>query len=150
MRALISLSAVLLLFSNLQANAADLISKQSPYTVQITVDRLVAAVERAGATVFARVDHAAGAQSVDMELRPTQLLIFGNPNLGTPALQESQTAGVDLPLRVVVYEDEDGIVYVSYHDPAELAEDHGIPADAEVLNKMTGALDKLTSAAVGM
>jgi uncharacterized protein (DUF302 family) len=150
MRFFTPIALVLLLFSNVQANAADLISKQSPYTVQITVDRLAAAVERAGATVFARIDHAAGAQAVDMELRPTQLLIFGNPNLGTPALQESQTAGLDLPLRVVVYEDEEGIVFVAYHDPAELAEDHGIPVDAEVLKKMIGALDKLTAAAVGM
>ena len=150
MRVFIPLAAVLLFFFNLQANAAELISKQSPYTVQITMDRLAAAVERAGASVFARIDHAAGAQSVDMELRPTQLLIFGNPKLGTPALQESQSAGLDLPLRVVAYEDENGIVFVAYHDPADLAEDHGIPEDAEVLKKMTGALDKLTASAVGM
>ncbi len=150
MRVFIPLAAILLFFSNLQANAAELISKQSPYTVQVTMDRLAAAVERAGASVFARIDHAAGAQSVDMELRPTQLLIFGNPKLGTPALQASQSAGLDLPLRVVAYEDDKGIVFVAYHDPAELAEDHGIPADAEVLTKMTGALDKLTASAVGM
>lgn len=129
------------------ASAADLITKPSPHSVTDTMDRLTAAVEKAGATVFARVDHAKGAMSVDMELRPTQMLMFGNPKLGTPALQAAQTIGLDLPLRVVAYEDEAGQVHVAYHAPASLTA-HGISADAEVLAKMTGALDKLTSAAV--
>ena len=85
--------------------------------------------------------------SAGMKLRPTQMIMFGNPKLGTPALQASQTAGLDLPLRVVVFEDDAGAVFVAYHSPSQLAEDHGIPADAEVLKKMTGALDKLTGKA---
>jgi uncharacterized protein (DUF302 family) len=130
------------------ALAADLITKPSPHSVTVTVDRLVAAVEGAGATVFARVDHAAGATAVGAELRPTQMLMFGNPKLGTPALQAAQTSGVDLPMRVVVYQDEAGQVLVAYHPPAALSEDHGIPADAEVLKKITGALNNLTNKAI--
>lgn len=128
-------------------NAADLITKQSPHSVSVTIDRLAAAVEKAGAKVFARVDHAKGAASVEMELRPTEMLMFGNPKLGTPALQAAQTIGLDLPLRVVAYEDEGGQVHLSYHAPASLTA-HGISGDAEVLAKMTGALDKLTGAAI--
>jgi len=130
------------------AHAGDLVTKNSPYSVSETVDRLQSAVEGAGATVFARVDHAAGADSVDAELRPTTMLMFGNPKLGTPAMQLSQSSGLDLPLRVVVYETEAGDVVLAYHPPADLAEDHGIPADAEVLAKMTGALDGLTGKAI--
>lgn len=126
---------------------AELISKTSPHSVSETVDKLVAAVEGAGATVVARVNHAAAAGSVEMELRPTEMVMFGNPKLGTPAMQAAQVTGLDLPLRVVVWEGEDGTVTLAYHDPMELAE-LGIPADAEVLAKMAGALDKLTGAAV--
>jgi len=128
-------------------SAADLITKMSPHSVSDTMDRLTAAVENAGATVFARVDHAKGAMSVEMDLRPTEMLMFGNPKLGTPALQAAQTIGLDLPLRVVAYEDEAGQVHLAYHAPASLTA-HGISADAEVLAKMTGALDKLTGAAI--
>jgi uncharacterized protein (DUF302 family) len=127
---------------------AEMIHKTSPHSVTETMDRLQAAVEGAGATVFARVDHAAGAASVDMELRPTVLMIFGNPKLGTPPMQSNQTAGLDLPLRVLAYEDAEGVVHVTYHDPATLADDHGLPTDASYLGMMTGALDKLTSKAV--
>lgn len=128
--------------------AAELITKQSPHSVTVTVDRLAAAVEDAGARVFARVDHAAGATAVGQQLRPTQMLMFGNPALGTPALQAAQTSGLDLPLRVVVYEDEAGQVHLAYHAPVKLAEDHGIAADAEVLKKMTGAMNNLTDKAI--
>lgn len=131
------------------ALAADLVTKPSPHSVTVTVDRLVAAVEGAGARVFARIDHAAGATSVGMELRPTQMLMFGNPKLGTPALLAAQTSGLDLPLRVVVYQDKAGQVLVAYHSPSKLSEDHGVPADAEVLKTITGALNNLTNKAVG-
>ena len=144
----LALSAATAAALALPAYAADLIEKTSPHTVSVTIDRLAAAVEGAGATVFARVDHAGGAAKVDMELRPTELLIFGNPKLGTPAMLDAQSAGLDLPLRVLAYADADGTVRVIYHNPASLAEDHGLPTDAQYLKMMTGALDKLTSKAV--
>ncbi|QJF50656.1 DUF302 domain-containing protein [Roseobacter ponti] len=130
------------------AFAADMITRTSPHSVSDTMDRLEAAVTGAGATVFARVDHAAGAAKVDMDLRPTQMLMFGNPKLGTPAMLDGQTAGLDLPLRVLVYSDAEGVVHVAYHAPASLAETHGLPGDAEYIRMMTGALDKLTGKAV--
>ncbi|WP_386627607.1 DUF302 domain-containing protein [Sulfitobacter geojensis] len=132
----------------LPAQAGDLINKVSPHSVTQTMDRLAAAVDAAGATVFARVDHAAGAAKVDMDLRPTELLIFGNPKLGTPAMLDGQTAGLDLPLRVLAYADGEGVVHVTYHAPATLAETHGLPAEAKYIQMMTGALDKLTSKAI--
>ncbi len=135
-------------FAALPAAAQEMITKPSPHSVAETTDRLQAAVEGAGATVFARVDHAAGAASIDMELRPTQLLIFGNPKMGTPVMQAGQTAGLDLPLRVLVHEAADGTVQITYHDPARLVADHGVPSDAPVLSAMTGALGKLTDAAI--
>ena len=132
----------------LPALAGGMIEKTSPHSVAVTLDRLVAAVEGAEATVFARVDHAAGAAKVDQELRPTVVLIFGNPKLGTPAMQDGLTAGLDLPLRVLAFADAEGVVHLTYHDPAMLAETHGLPADAKYIKMMTGALDKLTSKAV--
>ena len=130
------------------AMAADMVHKMSPHTVPETIDRLETAVKDAGATVFARVDHAEGAGKVEMDLRPTQLLIFGNPELGTPAMQDKQTAGIDLPMRVLAYADEKGQVHLVYHAPETLAEMHGLPEDAEYLDKMAGALDKLTGKAI--
>lgn len=123
---------------------------ESAHDVATTIDRLEDAVEGAGAKVFARIDHAAGAANVDMELRPTQMLMFGNPKLGTPALQAGQTIGMDLPLRVVAWEDETGKTMVSYTDPATMAARHGIDADHPVVAKMTGALAKLTGKAAGL
>ena len=132
----------------LPAFADEMITKISPHPVSVTMDRLAAAVEGAGATVFARVDHAAGPSKIEMEMAPTELLIFGNPKLGTPAMLDGKTAGLDLPLRVLAFEDEDGVVKVTYRAPAELATTHGLPSDAKYIQRMTGALDKLTSKAV--
>ncbi len=123
---------------------------ESAHDVATTIDRLEDAVEGAGAKVFARIDHAAGAAAVDMELRPTQMLMFGNPKLGTPALQAGQTIGMDLPLRVVAWQDETGKTMLSYTDPATMAARHGIAADHPVVAKMAGALKKLTGKAAGL
>ncbi|WP_411351158.1 DUF302 domain-containing protein [Leisingera aquaemixtae] len=127
--------------------AAELVTVQSQKSVAETMDSLQAAVEDAGATVFARVDHAAGAQTAALELRPSQLLIFGNPKLGTPAMQADMRAGLYLPLKVLAYEDADGQVWLTYQDPAEMLSGLDIPADAGFLGKMQGALGKLTSKA---
>lgn len=128
-------------------HAKDLITVKSAHDVATTIDRLAAAVEGAGATVFARVDHAAGAAKIGEDLRPTQLLMFGNPKLGTPALQGAQTIGMDLPLRVVAWEDQVGETHLSYTAPAAMFARHGLPADHPTVAKITGALAELTGKA---
>lgn len=127
--------------------AAELVTVQSQKSVGETIDALQAAVENAGATVFARVDHAAGAQNAALELNPSQLLIFGNPKLGTPAMQADPLAGLFLPLKVLVYQDAGGQVWLAYEPPAETFDDLAVPGDAAVLKTMAGALGKLTAAA---
>lgn len=129
--------------------AGELVSVRGGGDVAATMDALEAAVGKAGATVFARVDHAAGAASVDMELADAQLLVFGNPKLGTPAMQDDPRAGLFLPLRVLVYADGDGQVWLTYEIPADMMEGLTIPGDAPYLAAMSGALEKLTAAAAG-
>jgi uncharacterized protein (DUF302 family) len=117
---------VTLLWRN-QAVAADgLISVASRFSPQETSERLVREIGAAGMTLFARVDHAAGGASIGLPLRPTELLIFGNPRGGTPLMQARQTLGIDLPLRALVYQDAAGIVWVAYDDPDWLAKRHGL------------------------
>lgn len=128
--------------------AAEVIDKPSPYPVAETIDRLSAAAEAAGATVFARIDHAEGAANHDLTLPPSQLLIFGNPKLGTPAMQDAPRAGLDLPLKILAWEDAEGQVRLSYHSPEDLAATHDLPSDAAYLTQITKALDTLTSKAV--
>ena len=111
--------------------AEGLISQKSHYEPTETMRRLEAAVSRRGLTIFARVDDAAGAASVDLSLRPTDLLIFGNAKGGTPVMQAAQTAGIDLPLKALVWQDADGITWLSYNDPAWIAARHAAGPDAK-------------------
>jgi len=112
----------------------------SPYDVPTTLTRLQAAIEKRGAGVFAVIDHAEGAASIDADLRPTTLVIFGNPKLGTPILQANQKAGLDLPLRVLVYQDEAGDTLLMANKPAFFIETYRIPADHVALDQMDKAL----------
>jgi len=104
---------------------------RSSFEPKRTAERLAAAIQSRGLTLFARVDHAAGATAVGMALRPTELLMFGNARGGTPLMQAAQTIGVDLPLRALVWQDEAGITWLGINDPGWLAERHGIGADAD-------------------
>ena len=101
-----------------------LITVASRFSARETMDRLIAAVTSAGLHVFARIDHAANAAQVGMELRPTEVLIFGNPRGGTPLMQDRQTAGIDLPVKALVWEDEEGKVWLTYNEAAWLAARH--------------------------
>jgi len=103
-----------------------LITIASSHTLAATIDRLIAALDARGITVFARIDHAAGAASVDMALRPTTVVIFGNPAAGTPLMQHDQRVGLDLPLKALVWEDASGQTWLTYSDPAWLAERYGL------------------------
>ncbi len=138
--------AVAALFATSAMAGDDLIRVESAHDVPTSIDRLTAAVEGAGAKVFARIDHAAGAESVGQELAPSTLLIFGNPKLGTPAMQAAPEMGLSLPLKVLAME-QDGKTWLVYDAPSEIAEARGLAADHPVVLKMTGALGKLTAKA---
>ena len=144
MRMVVAVGALLLWISAGQA-ADPWIVRDSSHSVSQTADRLAAAVEAAGAKVFATVDHAAGAKAVGDELAPTVLVIFGNPKIGTPIIKADRRAGLDLPLRVLIWE-EDGATRVGYEDPENLKARYGIEAD-ESFAAMKNALEKLTTAA---
>lgn len=119
--------AVLLLLSLLVAPvfAADgLIALKSPHSVKDTMDRLEAAAKGKGLNVFLRVDHAAGAKKIGKDLRPTELLVFGSPQGGTPLMECAQGAGIDLPLKALAWQDAGGQVWLGYNDPAWLAKRH--------------------------
>jgi uncharacterized protein (DUF302 family) len=122
----------------------------SAHDAKSTIDRLEAEVKAKGMTVFARIDHAAGAKEVGMALRPTELLIFGNAKGGTPLMQVDQTMGIDLPLKALAFEDADGKVWLSYNEPAWLAARHGAPAEGnEATQRLGAALASLVKAAAG-
>jgi len=133
----------------LPALAGDIVKVKSAGTVVATMDALEAAVAGAGATVAARVDHAGAAGGVGLTLAPEQLLIFGNPKLGTPAMQDDPLVGLFLPLKVLVYQDSEGQVWLAYRDPASMLAGLNIASDAPYVQKMTGALAKLTGKAAG-
>lgn len=119
----------------------------SPYSVSETMDKLVAAVEGAGASVIARVDHSDAAGSVDMELPESQLLIFGNPKVGTPVMQQDLRAGLILPLRVLVSEGDNGTV-ITWQSPNEMFSGLDVDLESESVKMSAGALQKLTAKAV--
>ncbi len=127
---------------------AEYIRVEAQGSVTEVSDRLVAAVEGAGAKVFARVPHSKGAMSVEMELQDAELIIFGNPALGTPALQQDIRAGLVLPLRVLVH-DDGGQTVLTYQSVDAMFEGLDIAEDAAFRAKMAGALAKLTGAAAG-
>ncbi|MCK5382621.1 MAG: DUF302 domain-containing protein [Gammaproteobacteria bacterium] len=142
--------AVISLFFLTSASAGDgLVSKKSGVGVEETLDRLEAVLEKKGITIFSRVSHTAGAEDAGIELRPTELLIFGNPKLGSHFFTSRQTAGIDLPMKALAWEDVDGQVWLTYNDPQYIADRHGISDRQEIVKKMSSALDKMTNAAIG-
>ena len=144
---LVIAAATATLVSGIAARAADgWIIKNSSFSVEETADKLVAAIEKAGAKVFARVDHAAGARSIDAELDDMTLVMFGNPNIGTPILKAEPRTGLELPNRVLIW-DENGQTRIGYLDPAQLRKRYSVKGADEAFDTMAGALGKLTDAA---
>ncbi|MFO7644275.1 MAG: DUF302 domain-containing protein [Desulfosarcina sp.] len=124
-----------------------LISVKSSFDVVATANRLESALDAGGITRFARIDHAAGAQTIDQTLRPTLLILFGSPAMGTPLIQRSRSIAIDLPLKALIWEDSAGQAWLSYNAPEELARRHGITEMAEVVQLMQQALSDLAMAA---
>ena len=127
---------------------AGLVTVASAFPVSKTVDRLASAAEAAGMRVFARVDHGAGAAEAGMQLRPTELLLVGNPRGGTPLMQDRQTAGIDLPLRALAWEDADGRVWVTTNDATWIAARHGLgDASAAAVAAVSAGLARIVAEA---
>jgi uncharacterized protein (DUF302 family) len=134
--------------SSAQAFDNGLIKKKSPHSVKVTLDRLEKVLKKKGITIVTRWSHDAGAKKVKIDLRPTELLIFGNPKLGSHMFTSNQTAGIDLPMKALAWEDRNGQVWLAYNDPGYVANRHNIKNRAKIVKKMTGALKKLTDKAV--
>jgi uncharacterized protein (DUF302 family) len=121
---------------------------QSSFEPKETMNRLEATVQAKGMTVFARIDHAAGATAAGLSLRPTEVLIFGNAKAGTPLMNSVQSIGLDLPLKALVWQDALGKTWLSYNDPAWLAQRYGVgPETQPLVNNMTAALNGVAKAA---
>jgi uncharacterized protein (DUF302 family) len=128
--------------------AADgMISLKSNHSVAATSDRLASLLEAKGMTIMNRISHSDGAAGVDLALRPTEIVIFGNPKVGTPLMQCSQSVAIDLPQKALIWEDESGQVWLGYNDPAYLKQRHGIKGCDAVLEKVSGALNNFANAA---
>lgn len=130
--------------------ADGLITVRSNNGPEETMNRFEAEARRRGLTVFAHVDHAAGAAAVGLALRPTELLVFGSARGGTPLMQANQTIGIDLPLKVLVWQNDAGDTWLSYNDPAWFARRHGLDATADAtVAAMTSLLQALAATATG-
>jgi len=117
-----------------------LLQAASPYTVDETLNRLESVLAERGVQVFAVVDHSGEAEKVGMKMRPTKLVIFGNPKAGTPVMLAAPTLAIDLPLKALVWEDKNGKVWVSYNSPEYLQQRHGVPEDLIKNIAVAGAL----------
>jgi uncharacterized protein (DUF302 family) len=121
-------------------NDNGLVTLESRHSVSETINRLARIVVEKGLTIFVRIDHSGNAQAAGLELRPTEVIIFGNPRAGTPLMQESQTSGIDLPVRAVAWEDHDGKVWLTYNDANWIAARHGIVEAKAVVTAIENGL----------
>ncbi len=122
-------------------------SIKSPYPIAKTLDRLEKILKSKGIRVFARIDHGAGARKVGKLLHPSQLLIFGNPRMGSPLMNEAPMMGLELPMKALVWEDDRGQIWLSYLNPSVLQQRHGLN-NKKIIKKMTEALNVVTHKAV--
>jgi len=138
----------LVLMASAATAAEGLVSVKSPYGVKETLDRFESAAKARGLNVFLRLDHAAGAQKIGKTLRPTELLIFGSPQGGTPLMECAQSAGIDLPLKALAWQDAAGQVWVAYNDPRYRAGRHDAGECSPVVQNLSKALAGLVQEAV--
>jgi uncharacterized protein (DUF302 family) len=148
MKKLVSLGIVLLSASFSVVASDGLVKYESHYSVKETADRFESIAKSKGLTLFVRIDHQANASGVGLELRPTEVIIFGNPKVGTPLMQCAQEVSIDLPQKVMVSEDANNKVWLSYNNPNYLMKRHEIKGCDEVINKISDVLSKLSKAAV--
>jgi uncharacterized protein (DUF302 family) len=139
--------SVLLFFTSVAIAGDGLVNIKSQHDVKTTADRLENALKTKGMTVFTRINHAEAARKIGKALRPTELVIFGNPKVGTPLMQCGQSVAIDLPQKALIWEDEAGQVWLSYNDPKYLTGRHQIDGCGEVLTKIENALANFANAA---
>ena len=137
----------LFLFSNLLYAENGMKTIESQHNAADTANKLVSVIENKGLKLFARINHSQNAASLNMELRATELVIFGNPKIGTPLMQCAQTTGLDLPQKILIWEDDGGKTYITYNSPEYLKKRHGVVGCNKILEKVTKALKGLTHAA---
>jgi uncharacterized protein (DUF302 family) len=140
MRYLLCTLMAMFFFASVTYADNGIISIKSSHDAKTTVDRLENILREKGMTVFMRINHAEGAQKVGKKLRPTELIIFGNPKVGAPLMQCGQSVAIDLPQKALIWQDEAGQVWLSYNDPKYLASRHGIKECGEVIKKIEKAL----------
>ncbi len=144
---LVTVLGIFLLFSHAFADEG-LITVKSHHDAKTTANRLVRALEAKGMKIFVRIDFSEGAKSVGENLRPTELVVFGNPKMGTKLMQCNQTVGIDLPMKALIWKDKQGQVWVSYNDPEYLADRHDVEdCGKAVVLKMRQALKNFVAAA---
>ena len=144
---LLTLISGLLVSLSVMASNDGLINTKSHHNVKETTDRFEEILKAKGMTVFARINHSEGAKNIGQTLRPTELVIFGNPKVGTPLMKCNQTMAIDLPQKALIWEDESGVVWLSYNDPDSLAVRHSIKGCNEVIKKIKRALSNFSKAA---
>lgn len=143
----LTLTACILLASSYASATQSLITMPSNYSVKETADRFESIIKNKGLTLFARIDHQKNASGVEMELRPTQLIIFGNPKVGTPLMQCAQTSAIDLPQKVLIMEDAQNKVWLTYNNPEYIKQRHNMEGCDKIITKVSGILNKLSLAA---
>lgn len=143
----VAVFALASLLPGLTWGADGLIAVKSPHSVKETMDNFEGAAKARGLNIFLRVDHAAGAQKIGKSLKPTELLVFGNPQGGTPLMECAQTAGIDLPLKALAWQDAGGQVWLAYNDPQFLSDRHGGKECGPVVQNLRKALAGLVQEA---
>jgi len=148
MQKVIFIFITIFLFSTVGiADDHGLINIKSFHSVKSTADRLEKALAAKGMTIFARINHAEGAKKVGKILRPTELIIFGNPKVGTPLMQCKQTVAIDLPQKALIWQDRSGQVWFTYNNPTYLVKRHAIKGCDKVIYKISNALANFAKAA---
>ncbi|MDK8462539.1 DUF302 domain-containing protein [Marinobacter sp. SS13-12] len=142
------LAGIVMLALPLSVLAAEgMVTVKSNHSADATADKLEAVLEEKGMTVMNRINHTTGADKAGLELRPTEVVIFGNPKVGTPLMQCAQSVAIDLPQKALIWEDSEGVVWLGYNDPEYLKQRHSIEGCDGVIEKVKGALAGFAKAA---
>jgi uncharacterized protein (DUF302 family) len=145
----VSAGLLALMLTIVPATSQTLTTVESKFTVKETGERLVAELEKRGIRVAARIDHAAGAKAAGLDMPPTEVIMFGNPRLGTPLMLAQPSVAIELPMKMLIWQDKSGKVMIGYAPPSDLKARYQISGQDEPLNMMTGALAGLAKAASG-